>query len=42
MYQILDKLFSSTNNQVNIKKKLILKGKKILKLNLKEIDNYLR
>ena len=42
MYQILDKLFSSTNNQVNIKKKLSLKGKKILKLSLKEIDNYLK
>ena len=41
MYQILDKLFSSTNNQVNIKKKLSLKGKKILKLSLMEIDNYL-
>ena len=41
MIRILDKLLSSTNNQVNIRKKLNNIGKKILKHYLKEIDNYL-
>ncbi len=42
MYKILDRLLSSTNNQRNIRKKLNNIGKKILKLYLLEIDNYLK
>ena len=42
MLKILYKLLSYKNNQRNIKSKIHLKGKKILKLSLKEINNYLR
>ena len=41
MVNVLDKLLSTKTNQNNIKNKINLKGKKILKLSLKEIDNYL-
>ena len=41
MLKVLSKLLSSKKNQGNIKKKIYLKGEKILKLTLKEIDNYL-
>ena len=38
MINVLDKLLSSKNNQRNIKSKIRFKGKKILKLSIKEID----
>ncbi len=41
MVNVLDKLLSTKTNQNNIKNKINLKGKKILKLSLKEIENYL-
>tara|TARA_B100001057_G_C22667913_1_gene878630 strand:- start:351 stop:1055 length:705 start_codon:yes stop_codon:yes gene_type:complete len=41
MFEILNKLLSSKNNQVNIKSKINLKGKKILQQNIKEINKYL-
>ena len=41
MLKVLSKLLSSKKNQGNIKKKIHLKGEKILKLTIKEIDNYL-
>ncbi len=42
MIKILNKLLSAKNNQKNIKNKIILKGKKILNYNLKEIDCYVK
>ena len=42
MYRVLVKLLSSKKNQRNIKKKLNNIGEKILKLYLKEIDNFLK
>ena len=42
MLKILYKLLSYKSSQRNIKNKIHLKGKKILKLSLKEINNYLR
>jgi len=42
MIKILHKLLSAKNNQKNIKNKIILKGKKILNHNLKEIDCYVK
>ena len=42
MINVLDKLLSSKNNQRNIKSKIRFKGKKILKLSIKEIDNYIK
>ncbi len=41
MFEILNKLLSTKNNQVNIKSKINLKGKKILQQNIKEINKYL-
>ncbi len=42
MIKILHKLLSAKNNPKNIKNKIILKGKKILNHNLKEIDCYVK
>ncbi len=42
MLKILYKLLSYKSSQRNIKNKIHLKGKKILKLSFKEINNYLR
>ena len=41
MFEILNKLLSSKNDQVNIKSKINLRGKKILQQNIKEINKYL-
>ena len=42
MIKILHKLLSAKYNKKNIKNKIILKGKKILNHNLKEIDCYVK
>ena len=42
MYKALNRLLSSKSNQRNIKKKLNRIGDKILKLSLKEINNFLK
>ena len=41
MLNVLTKLLSLKNNQKNIKNKINLKGKKILKLSYREINNFL-
>ena len=40
MIEILNKLLSSKDNQKNIKKKINIMGKKILKLSFKEIKYF--